>query len=106
MKKSFKHIAFDSDNDEKILSYCSANKVTYTKAVNELVKKSFLQDDILKILSEINSNLKYNIRISNLNFALSKQTYSDLAFENITDVNKSTQVNEFMKKVRTNKYED
>lgn len=101
-----KHIYFSHEENARILDYCSKNKLPFSRAVCRLVDIALDNIEILDRLDKLQNDISYSIRKENMTFALLKQLYSDLDFENVTDPNKSKSVNEFMKKFKGDKFND
>lgn len=101
-----KHIYFSYEENARILDYCSKNKLSFSKAVCRLVDIALDNIEILDRLDNMQSDIISSIKEQKIIFALLKQLYSDLDFENITDPKKSKSVNEFMKKLKGDKFND
>jgi len=101
-----KHIYFPVDEYARILEYSNNSKLSYSSAVCKLCDIALNNIEVLDRLDKIQKVISYSIRKENMTFALVKQLYSDLDFENITDPNKSKSINEFMKKYKGDKFND
>jgi len=101
-----KHIYFPTDEYVRILEYSNNSKISYSSAVCKLCEIALNNIEVLDRLDKIQKDISYSIRKENITFALVKQLYSDLDFENITDPNKSKSINEFMKKYKGDKFND
>jgi hypothetical protein len=96
MQKINRHIAFEYDVFSKIEDYARANKITFTKAVNDIIKKSMPYEEELMI--RIDNNVKATSKVANLTYNLIKQLYSDLSFPKLTNVKDSKSLNDFLRK--------
>jgi len=96
MKKICRHIAFEIDIFSKIETYAKANNITFTKSVNEIIKKSMPYED--DIIIRIDSNSKSTGIVTNLIYELLKQLYSDLAFSKLSNTKDSKALNDFLRK--------
>ena len=101
-----KHIYFSEEEVNRIKKYCSENHVTFSKAVCRLTDIALDNVEVMERLDKIQKDLSYSIMKQNFTFALLKQIYSDLDFENITDPKDSKSVIEFMRKLKKNKFND
>lgn len=101
-----KHIYFPIDEHNRILEYCSNNKLSYSNAVCRLCDIALVNIEVIERLDRLQKDVSYSINKEKTIFSLLKQLYSDLDFENITDPNKSKSVNEFMKKLKGDKFND
>ena len=107
MKKIDKHVYLFVNLDEKISKSSKKNKRTYTDELNLIIENYYKEQDEL-------SNLPYKIKDEtesitkkvNLILELLKQVYADLNFKNIKDVKSSYAVNEFLRKIRSDKFDD
>lgn len=106
MMKIDKHIYFSIDEHNKILEYCKDNKLSYSNAVCRLCDIALINIEVIDRLDKLQKDISYSIIKEKTIFSLLKQLYSDLDFENITDPNKSKSVNEFMKKLKGDKFND
>lgn len=104
-----KHIYFSTEEVLKIEDYCKKNKknkLSFSKAVCKLADISLDGIDTKEKINKLESKIDNLLRILNIILALEKQIYSDMEFENITDPNKSKQLDIFFKKVKKEKYND
>lgn len=101
-----KHIYFSANEVLKLEEYCKKNKLPLSKAVCKLVNLSLDNIEVLGRIDKLQKDISHSIEKQNIIFSLLKQLYSDLDFENITDPKKSKAVNEFMNKIKGNKYND
>lgn len=101
-----KHIYFSTEEILKIEEYCKKNKLSFSKAVCKLVDISIDGINIDNKLTKIENNLNNLTRILNIVLSLEKQIYSDMNFENITNPNKSKQLDMFFKKLKGINYSD
>lgn len=101
-----RHIYFPIDEHNRILEYCSNNKQSYSNAVCRLCDIALVNIEVIERLDKLQKDVSYSINKEKTIFSLLKQLYSDLDFENITDPNKSKSVNEFMKKLKGDKFND
>lgn len=101
-----KHIYFSNEEVARIEDYRKKNKLTFSSSVCKLVDIALNNIELLDRIDKLQKDISYSIMKQNTTFSLVKQLYSDLQFENITDPNKSKSVNEFMKKLKGNKFID
>ena len=101
-----KHVYFSNDILNRIKDYSDKNKITFSKAVCNLVSIALDNIGLNDRIYQLQKDMSFCINKENQIFLLLKQLYSDLDFENITDPNKSKAVNEFMKKIKGSKYND
>ena len=101
-----KHIYFSVEEVLKIEDYCKKNKFSFAKAVCKLADISLDGIDTKEKINKLESKIDNLLRILNVILALEKQIYSDMEFENITDPNKSKQLDIFLKKMKKEKYND
>lgn len=106
MMKIDRHIYFPIDEHNRILEYCKNNKLSYSNAVCRLCDIALVNIEVIERLDKLQKDVSYSINKEKTIFSLLKQLYSDLDFENITDPNKSKSVNEFMKKLKGDKFND
>lgn len=106
MRKLDKHVSIARDLDSKILASSKKSKRSYSEELNFIVSKYYQeQDEIVKIMCSLDSDMKFITRKMNILFELVKQIYSDMNFTNIRDPKNSYALNEFMKKMRSDKYD-
>ena len=106
MRKLDKHVYIVRDLDSKILASSKKSKRSYSEELNFIVSKYYQeQDEIVKIMCSLDSDMKFITRKMNILFELVKQIYSDMNFTNIRDPKNSYALNEFMKKIRSDKYD-
>lgn len=106
MRKLDKHVSIARDLDSKILTSSKKSKRSYSEELNFIVSKYYQeQDEIVKIMCSLDSDMKFITRKMNILFELVKQIYSDMNFTNIRDPKNSYALNEFMKKMRSDKYD-
>ena len=101
-----KHIYFTADEVNRINEYHKNNKIQFSTAVCRLVDMALDNIDLIERLNKMQNDLSYLISNNRHVFLLLQQLYSDLDFENITDPKKSKSVNEFMKKIKGNNFND
>lgn len=101
-----KHIYFPKEQICRVEEYCKKNNLSYTKAVCQLIDVALLNIDLTESNNKILKKLMSLEKLQNINFSLLKQIYSDLDFENITNPKTSKQVNNFLKKIRNDRYSD
>lgn len=107
MNKMDKHISISRDLDLKIKASSKKSKRSYSEEVDYIIKEHYKeQEELIKLLYSLDSDMKFITRKMNILFELVKQIYSDLNFTNIKDPKTSYAVNEFMKKVRSDKYDN
>ena len=106
MRKLDKHISISHDLDSKILASSKKSKRSYSEELNFIVGKYYQEkEEKVKIICSLDSDMKFITKKMNVLFELVKQIYSDMNFTNIRDPKNSYAVNEFMKKMRSDKYD-
>lgn len=107
MRKIDKHFSISPDLDSKVKISSKRNKRSYSDELNFIISEYFIEkDELEKLLSSLDADMKFVARKMNILFELVKQIYSDMNFSNIKDPNKSYAVNEFMKKMKRDKFDD
>lgn len=107
MRKIDKHFSISPDLDSKVKVFSKRNKRSYSDELNFIISEYFIEkDELEKLLSSLDADMKFVARKMNILFELVKQIYSDMNFSNIKDPNKSYAVNEFMKKMKRDKFDD
>jgi len=106
MRKLDKHVSISHDLDSKILASSKKSKRSYSEELNFIVGKYYQEkEEMVKIICSLDSDMKFIKKKMNILFELVKQIYSDMNFTNIRDPKNSYAVNEFMKKMRSDKYD-
>jgi len=98
MKKIDKHITFTVEQNSQIEMYAKKKKITFTKAVNDLVDKGIPYEE--NVMKRIEDNIKSANIKSYLIFELLKQLYSDLSFSQITNVKDNEALKTFLRKAK------
>lgn len=107
MRKIDKHFSISPDLDNKVKLSSKKNRRSYSDELNFIISEYFIEkDELEKLLSSLDADMKFVARKMNILFELVKQIYSDMNFSNIKDPNKSYAVNEFMKKMKRDKFDD
>ncbi len=106
MRKVDKHISISKELNDRVLLSCKENNRKYSEEVSYLISKALdynYEEDKFK---NIEINLQTIIKKNHYLFELVKQIYSDMDFSNISDPKKSFALNEFMKRMKGNKFDD
>lgn len=107
MRKIDKHFSISPVLDNKIKISLKKSKRSYSDELNFIINEYFKEkEELEKILISLDSDMKFVARKMNILFELVKQIYSDMDFSNIKDPNRSYAVNEFMKKMKRDKFDD
>lgn len=106
VKKVEKHIYLDEEYYALVMNYCNEKGLTFSKAINEIIKKSASYDELLVMLDSIQNDNKFILKKINILYFLVEQMYSDFDFTNITDVTKSKALKEFKNKLNRGRLND
>ena len=101
-----RHVYFSDDTIKKIELYQKKNNMRFSTAVCKLVDVALENVDVNEQLDGLKKDISYLTSNNRYIFLLLQQLYSDLDFENITNPKKSKPVNEFMKKLKGNNFND
>lgn len=107
MRKIDKHFSISPDLDNKVKVSSKKNKRSYSDELNFIISEYFKEkEELVKLLLSLDADMKFVSKKMNILFELVKQIYSDMNFKNIKDPNDSYALNEFMKRMRRDKYDD
>lgn len=107
MRKIDKHFSISPDLDNKVKVSSKKSKRSYSDELNYIISEYYKEkEELEKLLRSLDADMKFVARKMNTLFELVKQIYSDMDFKNIKDPNKSYAVNEFMKKMKKDKFDD
>lgn len=100
MTKIDKHIYFTNEEYVLINNYCKDKKVSFSKAISQMIEKANRYDTFLDKLNSIENESKFIAKKLNVLYSLLEQMYSDFDFSNVTDITKSKALKEFKDKLR------
>lgn len=106
MKKLDKHISITKELNDRILLSCKEHGRKYSAEVTYLISKALDYNDEKNKFKEIELDLKTIIKKEHYIFELLRQVYSDMDFNNLSDPKKSFALNEFMKRMKGDKFDD
>lgn len=107
MKRVDKHLLILANLDEKICNSSKKNKRSYTDELNLIIESYYKNKDELEKISYLLKDDTESIsKRTTIILELLKQIYADLNFKNIKDVKTSYAVNEFLRKIRGDKFDD
>lgn len=106
MKKLDKHISITKELNDRILLSCKEHGRKYSAEVSYLISKAIDSNEEKNKFNEIESELKSIVKKEYYIFELLKQIYSDMDFNNLSDPKKSFALNEFMKRMKGDRFDD
>ena len=106
MKKLDKHISITKELNDRIILSCKEHGRKYSSEVSYLISKALDNTEEKNKFNEIESELKVIIKKEHYIFELLRQIYSDMDFNNLSDPKKSFALNEFMKRMKGDRFDD
>lgn len=107
MRKIDKHFSISPDLDNKVKVSSKKSKRSYSDELNFIISEYYKEkEELEKLLRSLDADMKFVARKINILFELVKQIYSDMDFKNIKNPKDSYAVNEFMKKMKKDKFDD
>lgn len=106
MKKLDKHISITKELNDRILLSCKEHGRKYSTEVSYLISKAIDSNEEKNKFNEIESELKSIVKKEHYIFELLRQIYSDMDFNNLSDPKKSFALNEFMKRMKGDRFDD
>lgn len=106
MKKLDKHISITKELNDRIILSCKEHGRKYSSEVSYLISKALDNTEEKNKFNEIEFELKAIIKKEHYIFELLRQIYSDMDFNNLSDPKKSFALNEFMKRMKGDRFDD
>jgi len=106
MKKLDKHISITKELNDRVLLSCKEHRRKYSAEVSYLISKAIDSNEEKNKFNEIESELKSIVKKEHYIFELLRQIYSDMDFNNLSDPKKSFALNEFMKRMKGDRFDD
>ena len=106
MKKLDKHISITKELNDRVLLSCKERRRKYSAEVSYLISKAIDSNEEKNKFNEIESELKSIVKKEHYIFELLRQIYSDMDFNNLSDPKKSFALNEFMKRMKGDRFDD
>ena len=106
MRKVDKHISISKELNDRVLLSCKENNRKYSEEVSYLISKALDYNEEKNKFNEIESELKSIVKKEHYIFELLRQIYSDMDFNNLSDPKKSFALNEFMKRMKGDRFDD
>lgn len=100
------HTYFDEELYQLIKSYSTEKKKSINEVVNILVRFGLDSNNNNELIANLKNQMNDCNKKINLTFLLLKQLYSDLSFPKISETSKSEPLNQFFRKIKSDRYDD